>query len=145
MLIVGLVICLLILVAWIAWACVKLTHRYNPGTEKLSYHPTAFLARWQHMTVAEQKRRFLAWWEKSSVWLGIAPGGKILAQGKQVVEARAALLAHPTSSSPGKWYRTSSLLYSIWKRSPLVAASIKAVRCDPPAEAGPVSTVWISW
>jgi hypothetical protein len=93
----------------------------SPEEEKPRYHPTAFLARWQRMTIAEQLRHFLAWWKKSSAWLDTAPGGKILAPGKHVVEARKALLEHVTSCSPGKWYRISFLLYAIWKRSPSYA------------------------
>jgi hypothetical protein len=86
--------------------------------EKPSYHPTAFLARFQHMTVAEQTRRFLAWWQQPSAWLDVTSGGEVLAPGKYVVEARKALLAHVRSCSPGEWYRVSSLLYSIWKGLP---------------------------
>ena len=87
--------------------------------EKPRYRPTAFLEQWQRMTAGEQTRRFLEWWSKYPTWRDVSPDGTVVdASWNTLVKARETLLRHLALCSSGQWYRLTSLLYSLWKRSP---------------------------
>lgn len=88
---------------------------------KPRYEEGKALAEWGQLSLVEQTRRLLAQWTKSFRWLDIVPEDyrQYDPYNWSPLSARSIIQKYLQDCTPGRWYRTVSLLETIWQEEPL--------------------------
>lgn len=86
---------------------------------KPRYAPGPALTAWGQATFEEQTKRFLAWWQASTEWQDLLPDQRSLPAYHWTSQDRTYLLDQLRRCEVGRWYRITSLLYVLWKATPI--------------------------